>query len=151
MNRLVFRRYGGSTQLQMKSFADLEQALEVPEALWVATACPTTGLSCDRRFLEFLDSDGNKRVRADELKAAVRWTRSMLRDTAGCDEGSEVLVLDRLTEAAAPLKHGAELVLRVLGGDESRLSLTQLRDSAATRRDTGVNGDGIVAPSHLTD
>ncbi len=151
MSRLVFRRFGGSTQLQIKTFSDLELAIDVPEALWVATACPTTGLSCDRRFLEFVDHDDNKRIRPEELKAAVRWTRRMLRDTSGCDEASEVLHLDRLSEEGEALRKGAELVLEVLGADKGSISLAQLRDSVPVRRDAGVNGNGILVPAHLAD
>jgi hypothetical protein len=149
MARLVFRKYGGSIQMLLRRFEDLEKAIEAPEALWVALACPTTGLACDQRFLDLLDTDGNGRIRAEELKAAVRWTRAMLEDTRGCDEGSSSLELRWLSEEAAALKQSAELVKEALDLPGEKISLEDVRNSEKELRARGRNGDGIVAPEHM--
>lgn len=146
MARLVFRKYGGSIQLSIKNFDDLEKAVDLPETLWVAIACPTTGLACDQRFLGFLDTDKNGRIRADELKAAIRWVGGMLDDTRGVDGASSELELGWLSEEAGDLRKSAELVQEVLGLEGGKLSLAQVRSSDEKLRGKGYNGDGIVAP-----
>lgn len=41
----TFRRLAGAFHYQIQSFADLQQAADVPVAHWIASACPTTGLN----------------------------------------------------------------------------------------------------------
>lgn len=148
----VFRRYGGSLQVTIDDFAGLVAALDVAEPLWVATACPMTGLSCDPKLLTFLDTDKNERIRIDELKSAVRWTAEMLDKRDGCDQASDTLVLDHLSEKAATLRKTAEMILKVLGVKKKQsISLAQIRESDAALRAAGINGDGIVAPETAPD
>ena len=78
-----FVRAGGFDQAQITSGADLEALSELDQKLWVALACPTTGLEFDPRTLELLDLDKDRRIRAPELIAAVEWACSMMNDPAG--------------------------------------------------------------------
>jgi hypothetical protein len=147
---LTFQRFGGSYQMRITTFAELEAAVRAPEALWVATACPTQGLACDARFLALLDGDGNGRVRAEELRAAVAWTAGVLAERGGVEAGSDVLTLAHLAPAAARLAEAAGLLLETLGADDrTRLSLAQLRESEPALRAAGINGDGLLAPEQL--
>ena len=54
---------------------------EIPSDLkrWYAISCPRTGLRFDSRTLEFLDSDGDGRIRSEELSAALDLVKA-----AGC-------------------------------------------------------------------
>lgn len=124
----VFRRYAGSLQLRLRTFEELLQLSQVPEALWVATACPVSGLSCDPAFLAHLDSSGHGRVRARQLQRAIEWTGRMLADRSACAPGSDVLVLAHLSEEAAPLRATAETVLTACAAVErSLVTLAQVR------------------------
>src|SRR6186713_1433918 len=99
-HQYLFRRFAGSVQMRIRTFADVLAVRQLPEVHWVALACPTTGLSCDPRFLSQLDRDGNGRVRARELEEAISWTEQMLANHENCVPGSEELVLDHLSPAA---------------------------------------------------
>ena len=152
MASLVYRRYGGSLQVDLPSFDVLEEAVRIPETQWIATACPLEGLSCDPRFLTFMDADGNGRIRVAEVRAAVEWAAKRLKDRRGADAGSPVLELDALTEEARPLRSAAENILRTLRTlDGARISLEQVRASEPALRAAGQNGDGIVSPAHLPE
>jgi len=152
MASLVYRRYGGSLQVDLPSFDVLEEAVRIPETQWIATACPLEGLSCDPRFLTFMDADGNGRIRVAEVRAAVKWAAKRLKDRRGADAGSPVLELDALTEEARPLRSAAENILRTLKApDGARISLEQVRASEPALRAAGQNGDGIVSPVHLPE
>lgn len=43
-------------------------------------ACPVDNVFFDSRTLSFIDSDGDRRIRAMELISAVKWTISILKD-----------------------------------------------------------------------
>ncbi|XXF81047.1 hypothetical protein P2318_15165 [Myxococcaceae bacterium GXIMD 01537] len=147
MNRLlgapfVFRRYGGSLQLRLRTFEDLLRLPAVAESLWVATACPSSGLACDGAFLNRLDTDGNGRVRAHQLLRAVEWTGRMLADRSDCVPGSDTLALAHLSPEAAPLRAAAEQVLAARSAPErTHVTLDQVREALgplATSREVRV-------------
>ncbi|MCP3101281.1 kinesin [Myxococcus sp. K15C18031901] len=149
---LVYRRYGGSLQVDISTFDVLVEAAKIPETQWIATACPLEGLSCDPAFLTFMDGDGNGRIRVAEVRTAVEWAALRLKDRRGADAGSDVLELASLSPEGAPLKGAAEMILRTLGvADMGRISLAQVRASDEELRKTGQNGDGIVSPDHLPE
>ncbi|GMT95946.1 hypothetical protein KH5H1_00650 [Corallococcus caeni] len=152
MAQLVYRRYGGSLQVDIPDFNTLTEAVRIPATQWMALACPMEGIACDPRFLTLMDADGNRRIRVEELRAAVDWTAARLKDRKGADAGSDVLDLSALSDTANNLKGAAELVLRTLNApDTTRLSLEQLRTSDKALRDAGKNGDGIIAPVSLPE
>ena len=88
---LNFRRFGGSIQVKIENFADLREAVNIPETQWVATSAPTSTLVANARFLQLLDKDNNGRVRVDELQAAVAWLDARLNSVVGVNAGSDVL------------------------------------------------------------
>ncbi|NVJ00852.1 kinesin [Myxococcus sp. AM009] len=152
MASLIYRRYGGSLQVDIPSFDVLVEAIRIPETQWIATACPLEGLSCDPRLLTLMDADGNGRIRVAEVRAAVDWAARQLKDRRGADAASDVLALDALSEEARPLRGAAEMILRTLKAtDAGRISLAQVRESEKALRESGQNGDGIIAPAHLPE
>lgn len=152
MASLIYRRYGGSLQVDIPSFDVLVEAIRIPETQWIATACPLEGLSCDPRLLTLMDSDGNGRIRVAEVRTAVDWAARQLKDRRGADASSDVLELGALSEEARPLRGAAEMILRTLKAtDAGRISLAQVRESEKALRESGQNGDGIIAPEHLPE
>lgn len=149
---LVYRRYGGSLQVSLPSFEVLVEAIHIPETQWLATACPLEGLQCDRRFLEFLDTDKNGRIRVAELRAAVELMAKQLKSHQGADAASDVLALEALSDEGAKLRDTAGILLTTLKASErTHISLEQVRASEKALREAGQNGDGIVAPSFLPE
>jgi hypothetical protein len=149
---LVYRRYGGSLQVSIPSFEVLVEAIRIPETQWLATACPLEGLNCDRRFLEFLDTDKNGRIRVAELRAAVEHAAKLLKSHQGADAASDVLALDVLSDEGGKLRDVAGILLETLKAPErTRISLEQVRTSEKALREAGQNGDGIVAPAFLPE
>lgn len=145
---LTLRRFAGSLMLDLTCFEDLKAAIEIPEALWVAIACPTSGMKCDPRFLELLDADGNKRIRVKEVKEAVAFVQKHFHTFAGCDAGSDVLMLSHLTREADVLRQAAVLLLDLLASEEDevheRLSLAQLRAGLERLSAAEHFGEGLL-------
>jgi hypothetical protein len=104
----------GSVLLALK---DLDQEL------WAALACPTTGLEFDERTLRSIDTDGDDRIRAPELLAAI----------------------DESTPEGAAVAAGARQILSNLGrSGESSIGPADTGDVARLFVNTAFNGDGII-------
>jgi hypothetical protein len=147
---LVYRRYGGSLQVSIPSFEVLVEAIRIPETQWLATACPVEGLNCDPRFLAFVDTDKNGRIRVTEVRAAVEHAAKLLKSYRGADAASDVLELDALSDEGVKLREVAGILLETLKvEDRTRISLEQVRASEKALLAAGQNGDGIVAPVFL--
>jgi hypothetical protein len=147
---VVYRRFGGSTHVRVDTFAQLKEAVNVPETQWVAISAPLSSFAADEAFLTLLDSDHNARIRVNELQAAVVWLSGLLSADVGVDTRSATLTLAHLTPAAGAIKRAAEAVLDVLGAsDRSTVALDQVRAAQGPLRAAGRNGDGVVAPTHV--
>jgi hypothetical protein len=149
---LVYRRYGGSIQVDIPNFEVLTQAIYIPETQWMATACPLEGLHCDARFLALMDGDGNGRIRVAEVRAAVEHAAKLLQSRKGADAHSDVLELSALSPEGAKLQAAARHVLTAMKAQSTeRVSLEQVRASDKVLREAGINGDGIIAPAFLPE
>jgi len=60
-------------QAKIETGDDLAHLKALDRKLWTVLASPVQGLRFDARTLAFLDSDGDGRIRADEVCAAVDW------------------------------------------------------------------------------
>src|SRR6476646_10763135 len=94
-----FFRAGGFDQVKLETGADLMSLDKLDLKLWVALACPTTGLEFDKASLDLIDTDKDGRVRAPELIAAVKWAGGLLKDPDGLVKGSPVLPVAAIDEA----------------------------------------------------
>ena len=80
-----FTRTGRAYHLDIATAADLRNALDLDEALWVATSAPIDTLHLDALFLQLVDTDHDGRIKPPELKDAIRWCLEVLCDARGLD------------------------------------------------------------------
>ncbi len=153
--QIEFQRHGRTYQLSIGDADDLRAALELDDALWIATSAPVASLNCNAELLRFVDTDGNGQIRCDELREAIRWMLGLLQDTSGISTGEGGLDLEavRTDESAGrALVETARFVLHTLGaGGQSRIDLSQV---AAFEKDLDrqpINGDGIIPPEAAED
>src|SRR6187402_856257 len=66
-HRWSFFRAGDFDQVKLRSGDDLMNLESLDQKLWVALACPTSGLEIDAQTLSLIDTDQDGRVRAGEL------------------------------------------------------------------------------------
>jgi hypothetical protein len=95
-----FFQAGGFEQVRLESGGDLMSLDQLDQKLWVALACPTAGLEMDPKTLALIDTDGDGRVRAPELIAAVKWAGGMLKnpeDIALADAADAVRIFSNTT------------------------------------------------------
>ncbi|MCK5844492.1 MAG: hypothetical protein KAG97_07275, partial [Victivallales bacterium] len=152
---MFFRKVGGRHQLVLDSPAALFQLLELDDAHWMATSAPVETFNCDLAFTKFLDSDGNGRIRSDELRAACEWILSALGDVSVLADSSDVLSLSAInseTEVGKALRASAELMLANLNAENtSEITLVQTRCRQDILSSGECNGDGVIPVSTLKD
>ncbi len=156
MERYVFSNYGGSYQLTIETPADLKRILGLDEALWAATSLPIDILNADKKFLEYLDTDNNGRIRTDEIKDAVRWTFNILKDVSRMSEGTDELLLESINTDIPEgkiLKGTAKIILFNLNGQTGadRVTLAQVRNLQGIMASSTTNGDGVITPDATDD
>lgn len=154
-HRFRFRRAGGFDQVVLDRAEDLRALRDLDPKLWVALACPVAGLEFDEKTLSLIDTDGDGRIRAPEILAAVEWACTALRDPGLLVEGGEEIPLDAIaeeTEPGAQVLSSARQILRELGrGEATAISLADAADTARLYAQMKLNGDGVVPPTSAGD
>jgi hypothetical protein len=139
---------GGFDQVKLEDAADLRRVGELDQKLWVALACPTSGLEIDARTLALIDTDKDGRVRASELIAAVRFACDNLKDPNDLQRGDAVLPLAAIDDArpeGKTLLSAARQVLANAGKPEATsLSAEDVADPVKIFAGSAFNGDGVV-------
>jgi hypothetical protein len=162
-----FFRAGGFDQVRIETGADLRAlaGLEgaaaadgtggLDQKLWLALACPAHSVEFDRRTLALIDADSDKRIRAPELLAALRWTLSLVTDADALFAGHAALplaLIDASSTEGAAILASAKRILGNLGhADAATITPAQAADLQAIFAGSRLNGDGIVPPEAAPD
>jgi len=147
---MTYSKVGGSYQLHIEKFADLRSILELDEAFWALNCIDVNSLRMDKRFLAFVDADNDGRIRTDEIRRAIEFLLTNMKDGKGFEEGSDILLLsaiDDTTPVGTAMLDSARLILKNLNKpDAATLTLDELRNDKAIRSRSYSNGDGVVTP-----
>lgn len=150
-----FFRAGGFDQVQLDSGADLLALKDLNQKLWVALSCPTRGIEFDARTLDMIDSDGDGRVRANEVLAAIGWAGSLLKNADVLVQGADKLALHDIDDSGAEGQHvlaSARHILKSLGKPEAlEISLADMDDIEKFVAALTFNGDGVIAAKQIDD
>ena len=127
---------------------DLAHIQALDEGRWFATSVPIASLMCDRKFLEFVDTDKNGRIRTDELKEAQAWLFRMLSDRSRLAEETDALALasiDASHKEGRALRTAARRILANLGrSGREEITLAEVRSRREMMSQAGANGDGVI-------
>lgn len=150
-----FFRAGGFDQVKLESGADLLALDQLDQKLWVALACPTTGLEFDPKTAALIDADKDGRIRAPELIDALKWTGGVLKNADELIKSSPTLALASINDANAEGKAilaSARQILSNLGKkDATAIGLDDVADTAKIFAQTLFNGDGVVPADSAAD
>jgi len=155
MKPIVFRNYGGIHQLRIESAEDLAFIHQLHPARWAATSVQIESLQCDPAFLKYLNQDGSGTIRAEHLRAAVRWIFRMMAKGDRMAASSDVLCLADLDTSHEEGRKLKEAAIHILGQLKVKkldeISLEQVRIFRNTYGMTPPNGDGVLPPQHVSD
>lgn len=79
-HRWNFSRFGGVTQVLLKTADDLTHLRELDLKLWTVQSMPTHGIFLDPQTVALLDSDSDGFIRPPEILAAADWICAQLSD-----------------------------------------------------------------------
>lgn len=150
-----FFRAGGFNQVRLASGADLLNLDQLDQKLWVALACPTQGLVFDPRTLQLIDSDGDGRIRANELIAACKWAGNLLKHADLLIQAPGELALDAIngdSDEGRLIVQAARTVLQGLGkGEAGSISVADSVAALKAFNAMPFNGDGVLTAAAAPD
>lgn len=150
-----FFRAGGFDQVKLETGADLLSLDQLDQKLWVALACPTTGLHFDPKTLALIDLDKDGRVRASELIQAVKWAGGLLKNPDDLVKAPSPLPLSAINDAIPEGKQlavSAKQILVNLGKPNAdAISVDDTVDTVKIFAQTAFNGDGIIVEDSTED
>ncbi len=150
-----FFRAGGFDQVKLDTGADLLALEQLDQKLWVALACPASGLEFDPKTLALIDTDKDGRVRARELIAAVKWVGELLKNPDDLLKHSPSLPLAAINDATAEgqtLVAAARQILANLGKpNAAEIGIEDTADTAKIFAQTAFNGDGVIVAESAAD
>jgi hypothetical protein len=154
-HRWSFFRAGDFDQVKLRTGDDLMNIESLDQKLWVALACPTSGLEIDARTLSLIDTDQDGRVRAAELIAAVKFAGANLKDpddlTRGRDTLSLAAINDATPEGATLLSSARQILANIGKADASAISIEDVADPVRIFAGSAFNGDGVITEVSAAD
>lgn len=146
---------GGFNQVKLTSGADLLNLDQLDQKLWVALACPTTGLEFCPKTAALIDSDKDGRIRAPELIAAIKWAGALLKNPDDLLKGGESLSFSAINDSTPEGKQllaSAKQICTNLGRkDATAISVADASDANKIFVNTTLNGDGVIIAESATD
>lgn len=145
-DRFTFQRMGGIDQIVMENDYDWQNLDKLDPKLWMALSCPIAGLEFNQPTLKLLDSDGDGRIRAQEVRDAVAWVCQRLANPAKLKEGSHTLSLADLREdtpEGQTLASALKIAMKE-AGDKEELDISEIEKTLEKASDYGFNGDGVI-------
>lgn len=117
-----FATVGGNTRVVIDSGEDIRHLGELDRKMWTVLSCPTIGLEIPESTLRLIDSDGDGKIRVDEVVAASEWLCSVLRDPEVLIAETDVLRKEDLNPDNADGAQMLAMMERILG-DKPELTL----------------------------
>ena len=120
---------GGVTRINILSGEDIRHLHELDQKLWTVLSCPTFGLEFDRRTLELLDTDGDQRIRVNEVTAVSQWLCKVISNPDMLLKGEDFIALSNFNvdnEEGKQLHDYATNILNKLGKDTETISLADV-------------------------
>lgn len=143
-----FFRAGGFDQVRIDSAQDICNVDKLDQKLWAALACPVDNVHFDPETLKLIDSDGDRRIRVNELVAAIKWTSGLLTKPDELVLCTDCVTIDMVSDAAGEGKKLRETIrnsLKILGKEENGcISISELKGLEKSFSEKTFNGDGII-------
>lgn len=146
-HRWKFARIGGLDQVVLSTADDLLNLDQLDQKLWVALSCPVKSLDFDEETLALIDIDGDGRIRASELIAAIKWMSARLTDVSAILRAQPELPLDLIgtdTPEGASLASAARLLAGSADDGGSRLGVAAISGLRKQFLEAPFNGDGVI-------
>ena len=146
--------FGGVVRVNVRNGEDIAHLGELDKKLWTVLSCPTQGLEFPTETLKLIDTDGDGKIRVDEIVAAANWLCSVLKDKELLIKAPDTLKLSDINTdvpEGAKLHKSALQILSNLKLEKDEISVADTSDSVAIFAETAFNGDGVITEASTQD
>ena len=149
-----FDNIGGSSRVRIASGEDIAHLYELDPKMWTVLSCPVTGLEIDDKSLAYMDTDGDAKIRVNDIIATSQWLTSVLKNADLILEGKDSIDIEQFNvenEAGRKLYNSAKQIIENLGKEGTVISIADTADNAAIFAKTRFNGDGVITEASSDD
>ena len=75
-----FENIGGSSRVKITTGEDIAHLPELDPKMWTVLSCPVKGLEIDEKSLSYMDTDGDGKIRVNDVTATSQWLVSILKN-----------------------------------------------------------------------
>ena len=145
--RWEFSNIGGASRVRIKSGEDIAHLRELDPTMWTVLSCPVQGLEIDSASLACIDTDGDGKIRVNDVVNTADWAVSALFNADKLLEGASSIAISEFnpeTETGRKLASSAREILQNLSREGDVISLSDTADRVAIFAGTKFNGDGVI-------
>lgn len=136
--------------MMLRNGRDLASLRQLDLTLWMTLSMPTTGIDFDARTAAILDTDGDGRIRPQEVLAAVDWASGAFHSLDELLEPGDSVPLASIKDPA--ILAATRLLLSSLGKSEAEaVSVADVESRSKAFAGTLFNGDGVIPPEAADD
>ena len=149
-----FENIGGSSRVKIRNGQDIANLAELDPKMWTVLSCPVKGLEIDEKSLSYMDTDGDGKIRVNDVIATSKWATGALKNADLLLEGVDSIDIEQLNqenEAGKKLYASAKQILENLGKEGTVISLADTADVAAIFAKTRYNGDGVITEASVDE
>ncbi|MGM9789249.1 MAG: hypothetical protein ACI3Y9_02960 [Candidatus Cryptobacteroides sp.] len=142
-----FSNIGGASRVKINSGEDIAHLGELDPTMWTVLSCPVQGLEIDSASLACIDTDGDGKIRVNDVVKTAEWAVSALTNADRLLEGASSIAISEFnpgTGTGSKLASSAREILQNLGREGDVISLSDTADRVAIFAGTKFNGDGII-------
>ncbi len=116
-----FANVGGVTRVRIQSAEDIRHLGELDKKMWTVLSCPVNGLEISSESLSLMDTDGDGKLRLNEVVATAEWLCANLKEPKSLfAQTDEVEIANIADEAIAA-------VAKKIAGKENTISLAAVQ------------------------
>ena len=149
-----FENIGGTTRVRITSGDDIKHLPELDPKMWTVLSCPVKGLEISEKSLSYMDTDGDGKLRVNDVIAVSQWLTGVLKNADLILEGKDNIALadfNQENELGKKLYNASVQILKNLGKAEEVISIADASDKAAIFANTCYNGDGVITETATED
>ena len=121
-----FSNIGGASRVKINSGEDIAHLGELDPTMWTVLSCPVQGLEIDSASLACIDTDGDGKIRVNDVVKTAEWAVSALTNADRLLEGASSIAISEFnpgTGTGRKLASSAREILQNLGREGDVISL----------------------------
>ena len=149
-----FESIGGTSRVKITSGNDIAHLEELDPKMWTILSCPVQGLEIPDKSLAYMDTDGDSKIRVNDIVAVSKWITGILKNADLLIEGKDSVDINELnleTEVGKKLYNASVQILQNLGKEGTVISISDTADRSAIFAKTRFNGDGVITEASTDD